>query len=261
MDQEQIRELAVRKNLEAEVYAQYKTIGSKLRNTIRTKDARDGETTFIPVGNGPAYRQPVECPMADYYFGNWVKKIDDLYFNATEMIVIAKAGAYAIGRKTDELIIDAMSGADRRVVVNGGLDQSAINMAMAGDRRAEYARGAGEWFAVVGWKQWSDLFNIHEFANADYVSSDELPWKSTQAKIWLNTLWMPSSGLPKINGVRTCFWYHKAAVGHAIGEQVFTDITRHSGGYHVAWFVNHRLAHGACLIDAAGVVAIKCKEE
>ena len=259
MDQEQIREL-VRKNLEEEVYAQYKAMGSKLRNTIRTKNAKDGETTFMPVGNGPAYRKPVECPMEDYYSGNWALNIDDLYFNVSEMIVIAaKAGAYAIGRKTDELIIDAMNGTDRRIVVHGNLYPSAINMAMARDRCGDHARGNGDWFAVVGWKQWSDLLNIHEFANADYVSSDELPWKSTQAKIWLNTLWMPSSDLPKIDGVRTCFWYHKTAVGHAIGERVFTDITWH--GDRAAWFVNHRLAQGACLIDAAGVVAIECKEE
>ena len=61
----------------------------------------------------------------------------------------------------------------------------------------------GQRFAVVGWKQWSDLLNIEEFANADYVGDDDLPWKGTQAKRWLGSLWLPHSGLPKLDGVRT----------------------------------------------------------
>ena len=50
----------------------------------------------------------------------------------------------------------------------------------------------GQRFAVVGWKQWSELLNIEEFANADYVGDDDLPWKGTQAKRWLGSLWLPT---------------------------------------------------------------------
>lgn len=31
----------------------------------------------------------------------------------------------------------------------------------------------GERFAIVGWKQWSDLLGIQEFADADYAGTDE----------------------------------------------------------------------------------------
>jgi hypothetical protein len=40
----------------------------------------------------------------------------------------------------------------------------------------------GNRFAVVGWRQWSELLTLQEFANANYVGDDELPWKGTQAK-------------------------------------------------------------------------------
>ena len=50
----------------------------------------------------------------------------------------------------------------------------------------------GNRFAVVGWKQWSQLLSIQEFASAEYVGSDELPWKGTQAKRWLGTTWNTS---------------------------------------------------------------------
>ena len=32
----------------------------------------------------------------------------------------------------------------------------------------------GERTAVIGWKQWSDLMKIEEFANADYVGAEDL---------------------------------------------------------------------------------------
>src|SRR3546814_8711523 len=86
----------------------------------------------------------------------------------------------------------------------------------------------GQRYAVIGWKQWSQLLDIEEFANADYVGPDELPWRSTQAKRWLGTLWMPHSGLTLTGSVRSCHWYHKTAVGHASGADVKADIDRKS---------------------------------
>src|SRR3546814_6462720 len=82
----------------------------------------------------------------------------------------------------------------------------------------------GQRYAVIGWKQWSQLLDIEEFANADYVGPDELPWRSTQAKRWLGTLWMPHSGLTLTGSVRSCHWYPKTAVGYASGADVKSDI-------------------------------------
>jgi hypothetical protein len=100
---------------------------------------------------------------------------------------------------------------------------------------------------------------IDEFSNSQYVGPDELPFRATQAKRWLGTTWMPHSGLP-IDGsnIRSCFWYHKTAIGHASGSEVHTDITWH--GDRAAHFVNNMMSQGAALIDSAGVVEIFCDE-
>ena len=83
----------------------------------------------------------------------------------------------------------------------------------------------GERYAVVGWKHWSDLLGIEEFAHAGYIGDGDLPWKGTQAKRWLGTLWMPHSGITMTSSVSYCYWYHKTAIGHAVGSDVKTDIT------------------------------------
>ena len=111
-------------NFEAEVHVQYQQMGSKLRNTVRTKDNIVGATTtFQKVGKGIASTKarhglvpvmnvdhtPVECVLQDYYAGDWVDRLDELKTNINEQQVVAKAGAYALGRKTDEMIINQLA--------------------------------------------------------------------------------------------------------------------------------------------------------
>jgi hypothetical protein len=261
------------KHFQAEVHMQYQQMGSKLRNTVRGKDNIIGaSTTFQKVGKGTAStkarhgkvpvmtidHEPVECQLADYYAGDWVDKLDELKTNINEMQVVARAGAYALGRKTDELVIGRLDNSTNYAGDGSdGLTKAKVLTAFEMLGEADVPDD-GQRYAVVGWKQWSDLLDIQEFANADYVGDDDLPWKGTQAKRWLGTLWMPHSGLSVSGGVRYCYWYHKTAVGHAVGAEVKTDITWH--GDRAAHFVNNMMSMGACLVDPAGVVSMRCLE-
>ncbi|MCK5165874.1 MAG: hypothetical protein KAQ66_01100 [Rhodospirillaceae bacterium] len=261
------------RHFEAEVHLQYQQMGSKLRNTVRTKDSVVGSsTTFQKVGKGTASTKarhgkvpvmnvdhtPVEVNLYDYYAGDWVDQLDELKTNINEQQVVARAGAYALGRKTDELIISEM---DKSTNYAGsgvdGLTKDKVLSAFEMLGEADVPDD-GDRFAIVGWKQWSDLLGIAEFANADYVGQDELPWKGTQAKRWLGALWIPHSGLTAAASVRYCYWYHKSAVSHAIGSEVKSDITWH--GDRAAHFVNNSMSQGSGLIDASGVVSLRCLE-
>ncbi|MEQ8966184.1 MAG: phage capsid protein [Azospirillaceae bacterium] len=261
------------KQFEREVHEAYQRMGSKLRATVRSKsDIKGASTTFQKVGKGTAStkarhgqvpvmnidHEPVECTLADFYAGDWVDKLDELKVNIDERQVVANAGAYALGRKTDELIIAALD--DATTDAQDGTTALTRDKVLAA---FETLGGAdvpddGQRHAVVGWKQWSDLLAIEEFAHSDYVGPDELPWRGTQAKRWLGTLWMPHSGLPFAGGVRSCFWYHKTAIGHASGADVTTDVSWH--GDRAAHFVNNMISQGACLIDTVGVVRLPCLE-
>lgn len=261
------------KKFEAEVHVQYQQMGSKLRNTVRSKDSVVGATTtFQKVGKGTAStkarhgmvpvmnvdHEPVECILQDFYAGDWIDKLDELKTNINEQQVAARAGAFALGRKSDDLIIGELARSTNFAgLATDGLTNAKILTAFEVLGEADVPDD-GQRYAVIGWKQWSELLNIEEFANADYIGDDELPWKGTQAKRWLGTLWLPHSGLPKAAAVRSCFWYHKTAIGHATGSDVKTDITWH--GDRAAHFVNNMMSQGACLIDLNGVVALRCIE-
>ena len=119
---------------------------------------------------------------------NWADSLDELKTAHDERSVIARAGEYALGRKTDELITEQL---DTSTNYSGagtdGLTKAKVltGFEMLGDADVP---DDGERYAVVGWKQWSDLLGIEEFAHADYIGDGDLPWKGTQAKRWLGTL-------------------------------------------------------------------------
>lgn len=266
-------EQAFVKQFEREVHEAYQRTGSKLRNTVRNKNNVQGASTvFQRIGKGTASTKsrhgavpvmnldhtPVECVLYDYYAGDWVDRLDELKTNIDERQIIASAGAYALGRKTDELILACLNeSAHYAGGAADGLTKAKVMTAfeMLGDADIP---DDGQRYAVVGWKQWSQLLSIDEFASSDYVGSDDLPWRGTQAKRWLGTLWMPHSGLSLTGDVRLCHWYHKTAVGHAAGADVKTDVTWH--GDRASHFVNNMMSQGAALIDRAGVVTLRCLE-
>jgi len=265
------------KQFEREVHEAFQRQGSKLRNTIRTINNVTGATAvFQKVGKGTASTKSthgmvpvmnldhstVEVMLQDFYAGDWIDKLDELKINIDERQVIANAGAYALGRKTDEIIIGKLAAVGAGQLVGDGgigmtLDKIMTALAKLGDADVP---DDGERYAIVGWKQWTELLRLEEFSSADFVGPDELPFRATfQAKKWLGTLWIPQSGLPvDQNGVRKCFWYHKSAVGHAAGADVQTDISWH--GDRAAHFVNNMMSQGAALIDQTGIVAIAADE-
>ncbi len=264
------------KQFEREVHESYQRQGSKLRNTVRTIGEVNGSTAvFQKVGKGTASTKSthgmvpvmnlshsaIECTLQDYYAGDWVDRLQELKINIDERQVIANAGAYALGRKTDELIITALAGVTGGQEISDGNTGMTLPKVMTAFEKlgAADVPDDGERYAIVGWKQWSELLQIDEFSSSDYVGADDLPFNGTQAKRWLGTLWVPHSGLPKDgNDIRSCFWYHRTALGHAAGSDVQTDITWH--GDRAAHFVNNMMSQGAARIDDTGIVEILCDE-
>lgn len=263
------------KQFEAEVHVAYQRMGSKLRNTVRNKNNIKGaSTTFQKVGKGVASTKSrhglvpvmnldhsnVECTLSDHYAGDWVDNLDELKIQHDERKVTTDAGAYALGRKTDELIIAQLDTSTNFALTNGdGMTKAKVLKAFEILGNADIPDD-GERYAIVGYRQWTELLGIEEFADADKVGADDLPWKGGKdgGRRWLGTLWMPHSGLTITSDVRLCHWYHKTAIGHASGCDVKSDITWH--GDRAAHFVNNMMSQGSVMIDALGVVTMRCLE-
>ncbi|MCT4575293.1 MAG: phage capsid protein [Alphaproteobacteria bacterium] len=261
------------KQFEREVHESFQRMGSKLVNTVRSKNNVLGSsTTFQKIGKGVASTKArngtvpvmnlahstVECALSDYYAGDWVDRLDEVKTNIDERGVIANAGAYALGRKADDLIIAELSKSTNYAGSNSdGMTKAKILEAFEILGAADVPDD-GNRFVVLGHKQFTELLSIPEFASAEYVGSDELPFKNAQAKKWLGATFIAHSGLPKSSNVRKCFFYHKNAIGHASGADIKTDISWH--GDRASHFVNNMMSQGAKIVDTAGVVVMRCLE-
>ncbi len=264
------------KQFEREVHEAYQRQGSKLRNTVRTINNVNGSTAvFQKVGTGTASTKSthgmvpvmnldhsnVEVTLQDYYAGDWVDRLDELKTNIDERQVIASAGAQALGRKTDELIINQLASASTNVIADGNVGMTKTKVLDAFETFGDSdVPDDGQRYCIVGWKQWSELLALDEFVKSDYIGHEELPFATiTQAKFWLGTIWIPHSGLPiDGNDIRSCFWFHKNSVGHAVASDVETDVTWH--GDRASHFVNNMMSQGAGLIDEAGIITIESDE-
>ena len=261
------------KHFEADVHTAYQQQGSKLKSTVRSKNNIQGaSTTFQVIGSmtaGTKQRNaqitpagvthiPVECVLTDYYAGDWVDKLDELKIGHDERKALALAGAYALGRKTDELIIDALEGATQTVgTASEGLTKDRILDAFT-LLNTNDVPDDGERYALVSPAQWNQLLSIEEFSSANYVGDAYPMLNGSESRKWMGIVWIMHTALPKTDAGHTCFIYHKSALGHASGQDIKTDITWH--GDYAAHFVSNMMSQGACLIDAKGVVKMECSD-
>lgn len=264
------------KHFEAEVHTAYQQQGSKLKKTVRFKDGITGaSTTFQVIGAQSANQktgrneqltpssvthEPVECILSDWYAGQWVDKLDELKVGHDERKVLATAGAYALGRKTDELIIGALSAATQEAGdATQALTKERILKAFQ-MLNTNNVPDDGERYALVGPAQWNQLLNLEEFSNANYVGEEHPFIAGSESRKWMGINWIMHTGLPasgaEAEDTTTCFIYHKSAVGLAAGQEIVTDITWH--GDYAAHYVNNMMSQGACLIDNQGVVKMVC---
>jgi hypothetical protein len=256
------------------VHQAYQAQGSKMRQTVRLQTEVEGaKCVFQKVGKGAAGKKTrhgnvplmnlnhsnVSCTLSDWYAAEYIDKLDELKDKSDEQQVAANAGAWALGRKIDELLITKLDGATNVVAEAAtGLTKDKILQAF-GTLNANDVPDDGHRFAVVGPHQWNELLNIQEFKSSDYAGEQYAWLKGTESRTWLGITWMFHTGLPVADGARSCFIYHKNSLGLAEGQQVqaFVDWVPEKAAH----LVDHMLSAGACLIDPDGVVEIRCDDD
>jgi hypothetical protein len=254
----------------------YQRMGSKLRNTIRNRSGVKNKTTFQKIGKGFATTKArhgaiapmnlnhtnVNVTLEDYFAGEWIDDLDQLRINHDEMLVAQQSGAYALGRKTDDLIKAAMTttSSTHNETTNGITLVWALQlMELFGNNEVP---DDGKRFVAVGWEQWSQLLDLDEFSRSNYIGEDQLPFpQGVTAKQWLGFTWFPHSGLDEAgssNVDRVCFAYHGDAVAHAIGADVTSNMQYHND--KDSYFVLNKMQMNSVLIDAEGVFKMQLKK-
>ena len=250
--------------------------GSLLLGTVRRKTGVNGSThIFQTLGKGTATsksRNGLIIPMnplhgtatatlVDQYAPEYVDKLDEEKITYDEKSELMKVGAWALGRAADQQIIDALDGSTTYDVAVG-----VTNFTLAKAVEALYnnlftrdVMDDGNVTFLIGPLQWGALMSIAQFASADYINAGPgAMLGGSTGKRWLNCNWIMHSGLTKVGNVRTCFVYHKYAIGHASGHEISTEINYVPE--RVAHLVTSMMSMGCVVVDATAITHIHCDE-
>jgi len=259
---------------DADVHLAYQQFGSKLRNTVRLKQLDPGQVAKFPViGKGTATdkgRNGDVVPMnpvhsnktatsTDKYAPEYLDSLDELKTNVNERQAYARSGAGALGREVDLRILAKMDAVTTLTVssLNTGLNKYKLLTAIL-DLNTYDVPDDGDRWGVLGPQQWEEFINITQVSSRDYVG-DKFPWTNgTQVVNWRGINWFFSSQLPLNGTVRSCFLYHRSAIGLAENKQITTEINYVP--QKVAWLVNSMMSCGAVVIDEYGIVKISADE-
>ena len=261
------------KQFESEVHMAYQRMGSKLRNTVRQlNNVKGNQARFQKVGKGSATEKSrhanvptmevthntVDVTLSDFYAADYVDRLDELKTNIDERQVLSQSAAAALGRKTDQLIIDVLdAGTNSNNVAHGS---AALTLAKALTVYEAFGEADvpddGQRYFVVSSAGWADLLQIDQFSRAEYIGEKELPYAGgLTAKRWLGFMWFSFSGLSLSGTTRDCHAWHRSSVGLAMGSDIRTEVNYIPE--KVSNLITSYMSMGAVMIDNDG--AIECQ--
>jgi hypothetical protein len=260
-------------SFDAEVKIAYQGIKS-LRNTVRVKTGVIGSTHRFPkAGAGVATqhnrgndvvamnagRSKVTVTLSDWDAFDYEDIMDINKLNFDDKKIIADNTVKAIGRREDQLIIDALAaGFGQNLVGNG---TAAFSVALLGDAAqmldSKNVPSEGRTL-IYSSKQKEQLLNETAVTSADFNTVKALVQGDIDTFYGFKFIMIggrTEGGLPRAQGVEQyAFAYHKDAVGLAIGKDMTTMVDWVA--QKTAWQIGCVYSAGAVVIDADGVVAI-----
>ena len=226
---------------------------------------RTPQTDVVPMG--------ISYTNATATITNWnapeyTDVFDQQKVNFDEQTLLSKIIGWAIGRREDQLVIDAMDASTFGTTsTNIGGTSTNLNTAkmrdaarqldvygVPGDSRF-FAGHANSKFGLLGdtTATSSDFNTIRALVDGQIMT-----WLGFKM-IWFET--RAEGGLPVSSSVRVCFAFHggmMGGVGLAVGIDFRTEVNYVPE--KTSWLANGLFAAGACVIDAEAGVEVSCTE-
>jgi len=257
-----------------------------LKGVARTRDNVVGVDTRFPVmGRGTATLRTasqvklqlmnvahsrVTCTLAGYNASEMTDIWDQTLINYDEKNELAQVIAGGLGRRKDQIIIDALVAASlsKSVAATSVGDEVGLNIEriLSGHKKLNLDEvPLGDRHYLCHATDVEQALSLTEFGSADFNSFRLLHTASVrQDQQAFGLTWhiigdRGEGGLPvTAGGVRKTYMWHKDALGVASASLIEGDISWL--GDYGAWITSGFMKMGACLIDPTGAVEILCDE-
>lgn len=253
-----------------------------LAGTCRTRTGVEGSTVQFPkIGKGvAALRIPqtdvvplnivssnVTCTLSDFAAPEYSDIFDQSHINYSERNELVQVVGSAIGRRADQLKIDALNASSTSLTVANSVGGSTTNMNLAKLREAAALLNtnnvpkAGRHLLMHA-DQLNNLLSETAVTSVDFASTRALVDGQVNQFLGftIHTMGdMDEGGLPKDgSNDRTCFAWHESALGYAESISQRTEINYVPE--KTSFLVNAILSAGSVAIDDEGICKITCRE-
>lgn len=266
---------------DAEVKHAYQGMGL-LRGTVRFRSGVIGSTHRFPkMGKGTATRRVPQTrvvPMnishtkatatiEDWNAPEFTDIFDQQKVNYDERAELAEVIAGAIGRREDQLILDALDAASTTLTISTDIGGTGSGLNTAKCRRARrllstqgVPKSGGRTLVIhsIGMEQLlgdSDANTVDKNTIKALVDGEISHWLGFDI---IEMEDRDEGGLPLASSVRTNYAYHQTAVGLAMGIDFRTEVNYIPD--MTSWLANGIFAAGSVGIDALGIVEMSTTE-
>ena len=269
---------------EAEVHQAYQAAAT-LRGVARMRTGVVGDTVKFPtVGKGSAsVRTPqtdvspinatfaqVSVTLTDYIAAEYSDIFNQAKINFDERQELAQVVGNAIGRREDQIIIDALEAATagttvaKTVVTSGSAANSDLNVGkiIAAKKALDAANvPPSDRHFVIHANNLAGLLGDERAVSGDYQTLQALVGGQINTMMGFQFHVIgdrDEGGLPLSSGDRTTYAFHKSALGCAVGIAHKTEVNYVPE--KTSFLVTAMLSMGAGVIDANGLVDVICDE-
>ena len=249
---------------------------------VRQRRGVEGSTVKFPkVGKGVAtIRVPqsdvtplnvgfssVTLTLADYNAAEYSDIFSQAKVNFDERQELVQVVAGAMGRRQDQMILDALAASSTSLTVSNDIGGSDSNMNITKLREAKRLMDKNNVppdgrNIIIHANGLANLLSETSVTSSDFNSVKALVQGelNTYLGFTFHVLGDRSEGGLAIDGSldRSCFAFHKDAVGYGEGIAMRTEINYIAE--KTSWLVNEVFSAGAIAIDDEGIVKITCRE-
>lgn len=264
---------------ESEVKQAYQA-ESVLRGTMRSRTNVQGNTVKFPkIGKGTAtvrvpqtdvtplnvtYSQ-VTATMSDYIAAEYSDIFHQSHINFDERRELVEVVSKAIGRRIDQVCIDALNAASSPSTVATSIGGAASNMNIEKLRAAAKALNennvpASDRYMLMHASQLDALLGETEVTSSDFASVKALVQGEINTFMGFRFITIgdrDEGGLPKPS-TRSCFAWHKDSMGYAESMAQKTEVNYIPE--KTSFLVSSMFSAGSIAIDDEGIVKISCTE-
>lgn len=260
---------------DALVKAIYRSRGFLLRDTVRTIQDVIGafvqfrkvdqiiavETAYLAAvtPQDPNY-QKATATLLKYTAPTVVDEVQELTVNFDAKSENAMLVAQALGRRSDQIVIDAVNADLGDTIPDDGTNFTYEKFTQVLEFFDNNAVPLSERFVALSASNFRSLMQDDQFVSTFYTTNNVIDRARIREYLGFNVIIIPQmteGGLPITGTIQTALAWHKMSTGMGIGKNFRTEINYIP--QNTSWLINGVFSSGAVVIDNRGTLGIDCE--